>query len=137
MEEEEYALAGFSYDDFIKRFGNPENIDFAEFLKLQANYFAFSKQFRDQQLLLDSIQDAKDFIQKYPNSNYIPIVGSMLLRLELSNLVFNKEIAKLYARKGKSSGAEYYREKTDNSTWLKDILHENAKSPWYHKLFEW
>lgn len=137
MQEEEYALAGFYFDEFKKRFGNTENIDFIKFLKLQANYFAFSKQFRDQQLLLDSIKEAKEFTQQYPYSRYRPMVDSMLLRLELSKLTLNEEIARLYKRKKKDSGAEYYREKTQEIQWLKNVLRDDVKSPWYQKFFEW
>ncbi|WP_052083419.1 outer membrane protein assembly factor BamD [Helicobacter sp. MIT 11-5569] len=137
MQEEEYMLAGFYFDEFTKRFGSPENIDFIRFLKLQANYFAFSKQFRDQQLLLDSIRDAKEFTKQYPYSRYRPMVDSMLLRLELSNLTLNEEIAQLYERKKKGSGAEYYLEKTQEVQWLKDVLRNDVESPWYQKLFEW
>lgn len=137
MQEEEYMLAGFYFDEFTKRFGSQENIDFIKFLKLQANYFAFSKQFRDQQLLLDSIKEAKEFTQQYPYSRYRPMVDSMLLRLELSNLTLNEEIARLYERRKKGSGAKYYREKTQEVQWLKDVLRDDVESPWYQKLFEW
>lgn len=137
MQNEEYVLAGFYFDEFTKRFGSEENIDFIRFLKLQANYFAFSKQFRDQQLLLDSIKEAKEFTEQYPYSRYRPMVDTMLLRLELSNLALNLEIARLYERKKKGSGVEYYREKAQSAQWLKDILSDDVESPWYQKAFEW
>lgn len=137
MQAEEYQLAGFYFDEFTKRFGSVENIDFIKFLKLQANYFAFSKQYRDQQLLMDSIKDARDFTQKYPYSRYRPMVSTMLLRLELANYSLNKEIARLYKRKDKESGAQYYEEKNKQTEWLKEVLRDEAQSPWYQKVFEW
>ena len=137
MQAEEYLLAAFYFDEFTKRFGSPENIDFIQFLKLQANYYAFAKQYRDQQLLKKSIQDARDFTQKYPYSRYRPMIDTMLLRLELANLSFNEEIARLYERKKKGSGAEYYKEKANEVPWLKEVFRDEVESPWYQKLFEW
>ncbi|MCL9823090.1 MAG: outer membrane protein assembly factor BamD [Helicobacter sp.] len=137
MQEEEYLLATFYFDEYTKRFGDEKNIDFISFLKLQANYFAFAKQFRDQQLLAKSIKDAQDFSQKYPYSRYRPIVDTMLLKLELANLSLNKEIIKLYEKKDKQQAAKYYQQKIDESAWIKDIFYQEAGSPWYQKIFEW
>ncbi|TLD85447.1 outer membrane protein assembly factor BamD [Helicobacter sp. MIT 05-5294] len=137
MQKEEYLLAGFYYDEFTKRFGNAENIDFVQYLKLQANYFAFSKQFRDQQLLLQSINEAKEFGKKYPYSRYRPIVDTMLLKLELADLSLNKEIIKLYERRGKENAAEFYQQKINEKAWIKDVYYQEAHSPWYQRIFEW
>lgn len=137
MQEEEYLLAAFYFDEYTKRFGNEQNIDFIKFLKLQANYFAFAKQFRDQQLLAKSIQEAQDFSQKYPYSRYRPMVDTMLLKLELANLSLNKEIIKLYNKKDKQQAAEYYQQKIDENQWVKDVFYKEAGSPWYQKIFEW
>ncbi|STO99185.1 outer membrane protein assembly factor BamD [Helicobacter canadensis] len=137
MQEEEYLLAIFYFDEYTKRFGDGQNIDFINFLKLQANYFAFAKQFRDQQLLEKSIKDAQDFGQKYPYSRYRPIVDTMLLKLELANLSLNKEIIKLYDKKDKPQAAEYYQQKINENAWVKDIFYQEAGSPWYQKIFEW
>lgn len=137
MQNEEYLLAGFYFDEFMKRFGSAENIDFVHFLKLQANYFAFSKRFRDQQLLQQSINEAKAFDQKYPYSRYRPMVDTMLLKLELANLSLNKEIIKLYERRGKANAAEFYQQKVDENAWIKDVYYQEAHSPWYQRMFEW
>ncbi len=137
MQEEEYLLAAFYFEEYTKRFGNEQNIDFINFLKLQANYFAFAKQFRDQQLLAKSIKDAQDFSQKYPFSRYRPVVDTMLLKLELANLSLNKEIIKLYNKKDKTQAAEYYQQKINENAWIKDVFYKEAGSPWYQKIFEW
>ncbi|MBD5165791.1 outer membrane protein assembly factor BamD [Helicobacter sp.] len=137
MQKEEYLLAGFYFDEFAKRFGNAENIDFMQYLKLQANYFAFGKRFRDQQLLLQSINEAKAFGEKYPYSRYRPMVDTMLLKLELANLSLNKEIIKLYERRGKENAAEIYQQKIDENAWIKDVYYKEAHSPWYQRIFEW
>ncbi|MDE5602750.1 MAG: outer membrane protein assembly factor BamD [Helicobacter sp.] len=137
MQSEEYLLASFYFDEFIKRFGNEKNIDFVEFLKLQANYFAFAKRHRDQQLLMDSIKIAQNFSQKYPYSRYRPFSDMILLRLQLANLSLEKEIIRIYKKKDKEKAVEYYQKKIDENAWIKDIFYQEAGSPWYQKIFEW
>ncbi|MDD6055660.1 MAG: outer membrane protein assembly factor BamD [Helicobacter sp.] len=137
MRAEEYQLAGFYFDEFTKRFGSVDNIDFIKYLKLQANYFAFAKKHRDQQLLLDSIKEAQEYTAKYPYSRYRPMVDTMLLRLELANLNLNKEIAKLYSKKDKEAGADIYREKIKEKPWLDELMQNDAKSSWYETIFLW
>lgn len=137
MQEEEYLLAGYYFDEYTKRFGTESNIDFIKFLKLQANYFAFAEQFRDQQLLLKSIQEAKEFSAKYPYSRYRPMVDTMLLKLELANLTLNREIINLYTKKKKEDAARLYQEKIDENSWVKDVYFNQVNTPWYKKLFEW
>ena len=86
---------------------------------------------------MDSIRDAKEFSRTYPYSRYRPIVDTMLLRLELANLSLNEEIARLYERRKKGSGAEFYKEKAQEVQWLQEMLRDEVESPWYKKLFEW
>ena len=40
-------------------------------------------------------------------------------------------------RRKKGSGAEFYKEKTQEVQWLQEMLREEVDSPWYKKLFEW
>lgn len=137
MKEEEYQLAGFYFDEFTKRFGNAENIDFIKYMKLQSNYFAFAKQNRNQELLLDSIKEVRDYSEKYPYSRYLPIADTMLLKLELANLTMNKEIAKLYKRRNKVEAQNIYQEKIDNESWANDVHFDKAKTSWYERIFSW
>lgn len=137
MNSEEYLLATFYFDEFIKRFGDSSNIDFANYLKLQANYFAFTKKNRDQQLLLDSIQQAQDFSDKYPYSRYKPFVDTMLLKLELANVNLSKEIIRLYSRRKKDGGVEFYKQQIDETGWIKEIPQQEAKTNWYEQIFNW
>ena len=55
MHEEEYVLANFYLDEYLKRYGNKENADHVRFMKIKANYEAFPNPGRNQQLLLDTI----------------------------------------------------------------------------------
>ncbi|MCH5323092.1 MAG: outer membrane protein assembly factor BamD [Helicobacter sp.] len=137
MQEEDYQLAAFYFDEYTKRFGNQENIDFIRYLKLQANYFGFAKTNRDQQLLINAIKEAKEYGQKYPYSRYRPMVDTMLLKLELAQLTLDKAIIKLYEKKDKIDGAAYYQEKINENSWIQDVYHKEAHTPWYEQLFLW
>lgn len=137
MKNEEYELAAFYFDEYIRRFGNTQNIDFARYLKIQANFFAFSRKHRDQQLLLKSIKDAEEFSEKYQYSRYRPAVDTMLLKMELANASLNSEIAALYSRRGKPLASEFYKQKAGQKEWLKNVYKKEAGTPWYSKIFEW
>ena len=137
MREEEYQLAGFYFDEFTKRFGNAQNIDFIKYMKLQSNYFAFAKQNRNQELLMDSIKEVEEYSKKYPYSRYLPIADTMLLKLELANLTLNEEIAKLYKRRDKVQAQSLYEEKSNQEVWASDLGYDKAKTPWYEKMFSW
>ena len=72
IDEEEYALANFYLDEYIKRFGLSKDIDYARYLKIKANFLGFKYQFRDQQLIEDTLNQIEDFKVKYKNSPYMP-----------------------------------------------------------------
>ncbi len=136
MQNEEYLLAEFYYDEFIKRFGDEDNIDFVEHMKIKSNFFSFRLKNRDQKLLLRTIEDAEKFIVAHPYSRYRPIVDSMLLKMHLANLELNQEIAALYERVDKPEAAKIYGEKLAYG-WLKEIVYEDKDLEWYRQLFDW
>jgi len=119
-EQEEYIMANFYIDEYIKRFANSKNIAYLKYLKLESNYQSFKKINRDQKLLLDTITQADAYIQKFPSSAYVPLVQTMLTRLYLTEHMLNKNIAALYKKTGKIKASKIYQEKVNNS-WLKDI----------------
>ncbi|CAE10976.1 outer membrane protein assembly factor BamD [Wolinella succinogenes] len=136
MDDREYVLAEFYFEEYLKRFGTSENADFIGYLKLQANFFAFSRETLNQQLLLDSIDEVEEYIKKYPYSRYKPYADTMLLKLHLANLHLNKEIARIYTIQGKEEAAENYRERFKHH-WLKEIVSKEPDMPWYRQLFNW
>ena len=77
IDEEEYALANFYLDEYIKRFGLSKDIDYARYLKIKANFLGFKYQFRDQQLIEDTLNQIEDFKVKYKNSPYMPLVDTI------------------------------------------------------------
>ena len=71
-----YALTNFYLDEYIKRFGVSKDIDYARYLKIKANFLGFKYQFRDQQLIKDTL--ASKFEEFVPtNSLYMPLVDTI------------------------------------------------------------
>ena len=135
MDEEEYLLAGYYLDEYIKRFATPKEREFAQFLKIKASYLAFRSINRDQKLLQETIARAREFKERYPASVYIPMVDTILTRLYMANYVLEQEIADLYERVGKEEAAKIYRERLERS-WIKKEQIDVPKS-WYDYLINW
>ncbi len=135
IDEEEYALANFYLDEYIKRFGLSKDIDYARYLKIKANFLGFKYQFRDQQLIEDTLNQIEDFKVKYKNSPYMPLVDTINSRLFMAKASMDKEIADLYVRRDKEAAAAFYEQKVQNS-WVAPQEIEPVKVPWYRAIFE-
>ncbi len=135
MQDEEYLLANFYLDEYLKRYGSKANADHVRYLKLKANYEAFPNPNRNQQLLLDTIAQTKEFIARYPNSKFKPLAQTMLVRLELGEYFLNQNIKDLYKRTDKENASKRYDEKLQNSSFGESKMVE-PHIPWYRSLFE-
>ena len=135
IDEEEYALANFYLDEYIKRFGLSKDIDYARYLKIKANFLGFKYQFRDQQLIEDTLAQIQDFKVKYSTSPYMPLVDTINSRLYMAKASMDKEIAELYIRRDKELGSAFYEQKVKNS-WVEPTEIEPVKVPWYRSIFE-
>jgi len=135
IDEEEYALANFYLDEYIKRFGLSKDIDYARYLKIKANFLGFKYQFRDQQLIDDTIVQIQDFKTKYKNSPYMPLVDTINARLFMAKASLDNEIAELYVRRDKEAAAAFYEQKVKES-WVNPAEIEPVKVPWYRSIFE-
>lgn len=135
MQEEEYELANFYLDEYLKRYGNKENADHVRFMKIKANYEAFPNPNRNQQLLIDTIKQTKEFLAKYPNSKFRPLAETILVRLEMGEYFLDENIRDLYGRVDKPEASKYYDEKLKNSSVGEAKLVE-PKIPWYRSWFE-
>ena len=65
---EEYILANFYFDEYIKRYSDGSRMEYIKYLKIKANFDSFAQPARNQQLLLDTIEETKVFLQEYPDS---------------------------------------------------------------------
>ncbi|NWF65890.1 MAG: outer membrane protein assembly factor BamD [Campylobacterales bacterium] len=135
MNHEEYLLANFYFDEYIKRFGDKKSLDYPKFLKIKANFLSFKYKYRDQKLLDESVEEANGFIMEYPNSQFILDVKTMLTKMVLAKIDLNYQIASLYDRRDKISASEYYRNK-NSSYWAKNLQYEEARDSFIREIFE-
>lgn len=115
MNKEEYLLANYYLDEYNKRFGESDSREYTDFMKLKAAFLGVKDVYKDQKLIIDSIDDAKKYIYRYPGSPYISLVNTLLIRLHMSQYLLNENIASLYDRTGKEGAAKIYREKNKGS----------------------
>jgi outer membrane protein assembly factor BamD len=135
MDEEEYALANFYLDEYIKRFGLNKDIDYVRYLKIKANFMGFKYQFRNQQLLDDTIVQIENFKRQYQNSPYMPLVDTINTRIYMAKASLDNEISELYERRGKEEAARIYKERAQNS-WVDLDEIEKVDVPLHRSLFE-
>jgi outer membrane protein assembly factor BamD len=115
MQEEEYLLANYYWDEYNKRYANEEGREYTEFMKLKASFLGVKDVYKDQKLIMDSINRAKIYLLRYPGSEYGPLVNSLLVRLYMAQYLLNENIAALYDRTDKPEAAKIYRAKNKHS----------------------
>ncbi len=115
MNNEKYLLANYYLDEYNKRYGENENREYTDFMKLEASFLGVKDVYKDQKLIMDSIAKAKLYIYRYPGSAYAPLVNTLLIRLNMSQYLLNENIAALYDRTGKPKAAKIYRDKNKGS----------------------
>lgn len=135
IEEEQYLLANYYLDEYIKRFVLSKNIDYVRYLKIKANYLSIPERFREQQLVHDTIDQSEAFMKNYPTSAYMPLVQTINSRLYMAKAALDKEISELYERIDKPVAAQYYNEKVEKN-WVDKEEIVPAQIPWYKAIFE-
>ncbi len=135
MYYEEYLLSEHFLNEYIKRYANPIEREYAEYLKIKAKYMALPHPRRDQGLINEAIDAGEDFKRTYPRSSFIPVVDTMVTRLVLARASLNESIASLYDRLDKPKAAQYYRNIRPES-WIDWNEVEKAEVPFYRGIFE-
>ena len=115
MNKEEYLLANYYLDEYNKRYGEEKTREYTDFMKLKASFLGVQDVNKDQKLIIDSINQSKTYIMRYPGSAYAPLVNTILIRLHMSQYMLNENIAALYDRTGKEEAAKIYRKKNSGS----------------------
>lgn len=115
MNDEKYLLSNFYLEEYSKRFGESKNREYIEFLKIKAAFLGIKDVYKDQKLIHDTISNAKLFVERYPGSEYQPLVQTGLVRLYMTKYLLNENIAALYERTDKEEAAKIYRDKNKNS----------------------
>ncbi|MUU30968.1 outer membrane protein assembly factor BamD [Helicobacter pylori] len=136
MKKREYVLASFYFDEYIKRFGTKDNVDYLTFLKLQSHYYAFKNHSKDQEFISNSIVSLGEFIEKYPNSRYRPYVEYMQIKFILGQNELNRAIANVYKKRHKPEGVKRYLERIDEAL-EKETKPKPSHMPWYVLIFDW
>ncbi|MDQ7043214.1 MAG: outer membrane protein assembly factor BamD [Sulfurimonas sp.] len=135
MYYEEYLLTEHFLDEYVKRYANSNEKEFAEFLKIKAKYMALPNPRRDQVLIGEAIAESEKFKANYPNSMYYSIVDTMATNLYMADAALNETIADLYERIDKPKSAAYYKA-IKPQPWIVWDEIERANSPWYKEWFE-
>ena len=135
IDEEQYLLANYYLDEYVKRFVLSKNIDYIRYLKIKANFLSIPEKFREQQLVSDTINESNIFIKKFPNSPYLPLVYTINSRLYMAKASLDKEISELYARIDKPNAAAFYDKKFEEN-WVEKEEIVPAQLPWYKSIFE-
>ena len=115
MQEEEYLLAGYYFDEYAKRYGESGDESYIAFMKLKADFSGIKNAYKDQKLILDTMARAQTYLENYPHSPYAPLVGEIAIRLHMTRYLLNENIAALYDRIDKPEAAKIYREKNADS----------------------
>ena len=135
MYYEEYLLSEHFLNEYIKRYANSNEKEFAEFLKIKAKYMALPNPRRDQVLISEALKEAEKFKRHYSNSMYYSLVDTMATNLYMAEATLNETIADLYDRVDKPKSALYYRN-IKPQPWIKWSEIDRANTPWYRASFE-
>ncbi len=135
MDAEEYLLAQFYMDEYMKRYGSFKNRMLAEFMKIKAAFFGLRSPQRDQKLIEDTLARARNYILKYPSGEFTPIVETIETRLAMTEYLLNEKIARLYDRRDKPRAAAIYR-KRNASGWVRKEDIAPPPAGWFDWLFE-
>jgi len=114
MNKEEYLLANFYLDEYLRKYPGGTNGNYARFLKIKAEFLSIKDIDKEQKQVMKALKDAKSFYASNRNSVYAPLVATIITRLEMSQYVLNEDIASLYERIDKPKAAKIYREKNKN-----------------------
>ncbi|KEA45501.1 hypothetical protein CR66_07390 [Campylobacter mucosalis] len=134
--DEEYILANHYLDEYIKKYGdNGEKTEFAQYLKIKANFDSFSRPNRNQKLMQDSVSEIEKFLYSYPYTKFRPLIETMLVKFKLAIYYLDMQIYDLYVRTGREISADVYKQKLESSS-LKDANLLEPNLPWYRKMFE-
>lgn len=112
LQNEEYILSEYFLNEYIKRYADEEEKEFAMFMKIKAKYLSLPNPRRDQMLISKGIEESKEFLDLYPDSEYKDMVKTMLVRLYLAKASLNETIASLYERIDKPKASAYYKAMT-------------------------
>jgi len=135
MKKREYLLADHFLEEYIRRFANTNEREFAKYLKVRAKFMALPHPRRDQTLIHDALAEGEAFRKQYPHSEYLPAINTMLVKLYLARANLNQTIAALYGRIDKPKAQAYYLQKQPEA-WINWDEVEPPDIVWYKEMYE-
>ena len=111
MADEEYLLANYYLDEYLKSYGGGARGEYARFLKLKASFLGIHDINKDQKLVNDTLARCQSFYVTHRSSRYAPLVQTMIVRLQMAQYLLDDDITSLYERVGKEKAAEIYKKK--------------------------
>jgi len=113
MAEEEYLLANYYLDEYLKKYGAGVRGEYARFLKLKAAFLGIHDINKEQKLVMQTLARCQSFDKAHRGSRYAPLVQTMIVRLQMAQYLLNADIADLYEKIDKPKAAETYRKKNE------------------------
>ncbi len=107
----EYLLANFYFEEFLKSYGSGEWIEYVQFLQLKSVFLRIDNIKKDQKSVEDTLKYARNFYDAYPSSRYTPLVKTMIITLEMAEYKIYTQTAKLYKHLGKKNAYKIYIDK--------------------------
>jgi outer membrane protein assembly factor BamD len=135
MQDEEYQMARYYYDEYVHRFDNGSLAEYVKYLKVKAKFLAFKEQFREQKLIDETLEEIQNYKTQFPNSSYIYLLDTMESRLFMAKATLDLEIAALYERIDKPKAALIYKTRAKES-WNETSTIKPVEVPWYRAIFE-
>jgi len=126
MANEEYLLANYYLDEFLKKYALGGWAEYARFLKLKASFLGIHDINKDQKLVADTLARCRSFYASYRGSRYAPLVQTMIVRLQMAQYLLDADIAHLYERIGKTKAAEIYRGKAGKFIYKPEQIEDPA-----------
>lgn len=136
MAENEHLLAGFFSEEYKIRFSSTQNVNYVEFLGLEAGYYAFGNYTKDHGYINDNISNIESFISLNKNNEYLPYIRHMLTSFKLAQLELNNEIKRVYKVKDKAAAQEAYNKK-NIALGVENIEFRKSRIPWWVQAFSW
>ncbi len=111
MQNEQYIMANYYYDEYLEKFSNSQMSEYIKFLKIKSKMLSFKSRFREQYLINGIINDIDRILIEYDNFAFKNEVLDYKTRLLITRSKFNGEISALYGRVGKQKAQKYYENK--------------------------
>jgi outer membrane protein assembly factor BamD len=115
MEDQAFIMADYYLDEYLKKYASGSGIEQAKFLKIKAAFLGIKDINKDQKLMIDTLSEVNKFVGSYPSSDYLAVVQTIRVRLNMAQYMLNENIASLYARIAKDKGSNFYHAKNANS----------------------